>query len=109
MVQLTKLHDEAIVVNADLIEFVESTPDTLISMTTGKKLMVKSSSTGGAAFLWSARGEPAAPEPAPLCDKACRQVADMSHHVGFLRMLSREPPKAKNRESAVFLALCGQI
>jgi flagellar protein FlbD len=41
MVQLTKLHDEAIVVNADLIEFVESTPDTLISMTTGKKLMVK--------------------------------------------------------------------
>jgi len=41
MVQLTKLHDETIVVNAELIEFVESTPDTLISMTTGKKLMVK--------------------------------------------------------------------
>ena len=43
MIELTKLHDEAIVVNADLIEFVESTPDTLISMTTGKKLMVKES------------------------------------------------------------------
>ena len=41
MVELTKLHDEKVVVNADLIEFVESTPDTLISMTSGKKLMVK--------------------------------------------------------------------
>ena len=41
MVELTKLHDEPIVINADLIEFVESTPDTLISMTSGKKLMVK--------------------------------------------------------------------
>ena len=27
-------------VNADLIEFVESTPDTLISLTTGRKIMV---------------------------------------------------------------------
>lgn len=44
MIELTKLsnkQDEKIVVNADLIEFVERTPDTLISTTTGKKLMVK--------------------------------------------------------------------
>ncbi len=27
-------------VNADLIEFIESTPDTLISLTTGRKIMV---------------------------------------------------------------------
>ncbi|MDX2474353.1 MAG: flagellar FlbD family protein [Candidatus Krumholzibacteria bacterium] len=28
------------VVNADLIEFIESTPDTLISLTPGRKIMV---------------------------------------------------------------------
>ncbi len=46
MVELTKLsnkQDDKIVINADLIEFVERTPDTLISTTTGKKLMVKES------------------------------------------------------------------
>lgn len=41
MVELTKLQNAKIVVNAELIEFVESTPDTLITTTTGKKLMVK--------------------------------------------------------------------
>jgi flagellar protein FlbD len=46
MIELTKLskqQDEKIVVNADLIEFVERTPDTLISTTTGKKFMVRES------------------------------------------------------------------
>jgi flagellar protein FlbD len=46
MIELTRLakqQDEKIVVNADLIEFIESTPDTLISTTTGKKLMVRES------------------------------------------------------------------
>ncbi len=29
------------VINSDLIEFVEETPDTVITMTTGKKIVVK--------------------------------------------------------------------
>lgn len=41
MIELTRLNNEKIVVNADLIEFVERTPDTLVTTTTGKKLMVK--------------------------------------------------------------------
>jgi flagellar protein FlbD len=41
VIELTKLQNLKIVVNAELIEFVESTPDTLITTTTGKKLMVK--------------------------------------------------------------------
>jgi len=40
MIKVTKLNGNEVVVNADLIEFVESTPDTLISMTTGRKIMV---------------------------------------------------------------------
>ncbi len=43
MIELTKLQNTQIVVNAELIEFVESTPDTLITTTNGKKLMVKES------------------------------------------------------------------
>lgn len=40
MIALTRLHGERIFVNAGLIEFIELTPDTLISMATGRKLMV---------------------------------------------------------------------
>ncbi len=43
MIELTRLHGELIVINADLIEFIESTPDTMISTTTGKKILVKES------------------------------------------------------------------
>ena len=41
MVTLTKLNGDVIVINSDLIEFIERTPDCLISMTTGRKLMVR--------------------------------------------------------------------
>jgi flagellar protein FlbD len=40
MIKVTKLNGKELVVNADLIEFVEATPDTLISLTTGRKIMV---------------------------------------------------------------------
>jgi len=43
MIKLTLYNDSDVIVNADLIEFVERTPDTLISLTTGKKVMVKES------------------------------------------------------------------
>jgi len=43
MIKLTLFNDADVVVNADLIESVERTPDTLISLTTGKKVMVKES------------------------------------------------------------------
>lgn len=41
MILVTKLNKSQVVVNADLIEYVEKTPDTLITLTTGKKLMVR--------------------------------------------------------------------
>jgi flagellar protein FlbD len=40
MVNLTRLNHEAIVVNSDLIEHIETTPDTVLSMTTGQRIMV---------------------------------------------------------------------
>ncbi len=41
MIRVTRLNGQAIVINADLIEFVEEIPDTIVSLTTGKKIMVK--------------------------------------------------------------------
>jgi flagellar protein FlbD len=41
MIEVTKLNNEKVIVNADLIEFIEQTPDTMITMTTGRKTMVK--------------------------------------------------------------------
>lgn len=43
MIYVTRLNNEEFVVNADLIEFIEKTPDTVISLTTGKKIVVKES------------------------------------------------------------------
>ena len=41
MINVTKLNGSRLVINADLVEFIESTPDTLLSLTTGRKLMIK--------------------------------------------------------------------
>lgn len=41
MIKVTRISDQQLVINSDLIEFVEAIPDTMISLTTGKKIMVK--------------------------------------------------------------------
>ncbi len=43
MVQLTRLNGQPIMVNADLIESVETTPDTVITLVSGNKLIVRNS------------------------------------------------------------------
>jgi flagellar protein FlbD len=40
MISVHRLNNEEFLVNCDLIEFVEETPDTVISMTSGRKLVV---------------------------------------------------------------------
>ncbi|QUI23233.1 flagellar FlbD family protein [Vallitalea pronyensis] len=44
MIYVTKLNDEEVVVNCDLIEVIEETPNTIITLTTGKKIIAKESS-----------------------------------------------------------------
>ena len=43
MIEVTKLNDSKIVINADLIELIEETPDTVVTLTTGRKIVVKES------------------------------------------------------------------
>lgn len=40
MIHLTRLNHVPLVVNSDLIEHIETTPDTVIALTTGQKFMV---------------------------------------------------------------------
>ena len=43
MIDLTKLNDSKFTLNCDLIESVEEVPDTVITLTNGKKIFVKES------------------------------------------------------------------
>lgn len=43
MIEVTRLNDTKVLVNSDLIELVEETPDTVITFTTGRKIIVKES------------------------------------------------------------------
>jgi len=40
MITVTKINDRDIVVNCDLIELIESTPDTTLTTTTGRKIII---------------------------------------------------------------------
>lgn len=40
MIRLSRLNKEPFLVNCDLIEFVEETPNTIVSMVSGRKLVV---------------------------------------------------------------------
>jgi flagellar protein FlbD len=40
MIELTRLNKKSIVVNSDLIEFIENAPDTVITLVTGDKVVV---------------------------------------------------------------------
>ena len=41
MITVTKINDRDIIVNCDLIELIESTPDTTLTTTTGKKILIR--------------------------------------------------------------------
>ena len=43
MIRLTRINRVPLILNADLIEHVEATPDTVIALTTGQKLVVMES------------------------------------------------------------------
>lgn len=40
MISVTRLNNSVFMINPDLIEFIEETPNTVVSMSTGKKVVV---------------------------------------------------------------------
>ena len=43
MIQLTRLNNKPLTVNSDLIKFVEQAPDTVITLVSGEKIVVRES------------------------------------------------------------------
>jgi flagellar protein FlbD len=43
MIRLTRLNNQPLIVNSDLIKFVEQSPDTLITLITEEKIVVRES------------------------------------------------------------------
>jgi flagellar protein FlbD len=43
MIEVTRLNDTKLILNADMIEKVEEAPDTVITLTSGNKIIVKES------------------------------------------------------------------
>ncbi len=43
MILITRFDNKKVVINGELIEMIETTPETLITLTTGKKVIVKES------------------------------------------------------------------
>ena len=43
MIPLRRLNNQPIIVNCDLIETIESTPDSVVTLTSGNKLIVRDS------------------------------------------------------------------
>ncbi|MGZ5546051.1 MAG: flagellar FlbD family protein, partial [Limisphaerales bacterium] len=41
MIRLTRLNNQSLMVNSDLIKFVESSPDTVITLVSGEKIIVR--------------------------------------------------------------------
>ena len=41
MIHLTRLNNQPLLVNVDLIKFIENAPDTVITLLTGEKLVVR--------------------------------------------------------------------
>jgi flagellar protein FlbD len=44
MIQLTRLNNHPLMVNSDLIKFIENAPDTVLTLVTGEKVVVLESS-----------------------------------------------------------------
>lgn len=45
MIQLTRLNNRPLVVNSELIKFIENAPDTVITLVTGEKIVVLETAT----------------------------------------------------------------
>ncbi|SDA55375.1 flagellar protein FlbD [Lachnospiraceae bacterium G11] len=43
MIEVTKMNGQKLLINPDLMETVEETPDTVVTFTTGRKIIIKES------------------------------------------------------------------
>jgi flagellar protein FlbD len=96
MIDLTRLNGSPLVVNCDLIKYVESSPDTTLTLVTGEKIVVRESCTEVIARAVAYRRrllQQAATEQAPgAAAKAAADSAGAAHSILV-------PSKAAGEES----------
>jgi flagellar protein FlbD len=91
MIELTRLNGNRLAVNSDLIQYVESAPDTLLTMVTGEKLIVSESLAEVAERMAAYRALTLA-EAARRCPEAL-----MSPGAGFMALASGNAMNAAER------------
>ena len=74
MIQVTRINRVPIVLNSDLIEHIETTPDTVVSLTNGQKFMVLESADEIIRRVIAFRREIAAP-PFPQAGQVIQRTA----------------------------------
>lgn len=74
MIRLTRLNQEPIVINSDLIECVEAAPDTVLKLTNGQRLMVREPLDEVIARVIEYRRAIAVPAPAVGCGPAATKL-----------------------------------
>jgi flagellar protein FlbD len=57
MIELTRLNGHKIAVNCDLVRYAESSPDTVLTLVTGEKLIVRETSREVSALVQQYRAE----------------------------------------------------
>ena len=72
MIRLTRINHTPMVLNSDLIEHIEVTPDTVISLTSGQKLMVLESADEVVSRVIDFRRSILNPGPAPALGRLLR-------------------------------------
>jgi len=85
MIRLTRLNNVGLTVNSDLIKFVEQSPDTLITLVTGEKIVVRESAEEVMARLIEFR-------------RSVLQGLSFSWDSSSLHTLLPERPEARKRE-----------
>jgi flagellar protein FlbD len=74
MIHLTRLNHIPLVVNSDLIEQIDMTPDTVITLTTGQKFMVLESADEVISRIVQFRRSLLSGLPSQSCDFAAHQL-----------------------------------
>ena len=70
MIELTRLNGHPIIVNAELLKFVEQNPDTVITLVTGDKLVVREAAPDVMRRVLDYRRALLHPNPTP-CTSTC--------------------------------------
>ena len=85
MIRLTRLNNHPLTVNSDLIKFVEQSPDTLITLVTGEKIVVLESAEEVLARLIE-------------CRRSVLQGLSLVWDSSSLHALLPEQPEGRKRE-----------